>query len=601
VVAGLCALVAVVALLAIRDLRHIHRELDAGRAALDGLTLDAAASPGLAEVAEDASRHLTRASDRARGSIALSLIGRLPVLDDQVGSIRRITDATERLGTSAVTAAQRMDAELARADEPGGRIALLEVAIEEMDRIDAELAHVDLGRADGLVGPLRRAHDDLAASIRSARAELAHSRHLVEPIRDLLEGPSTFLLLAANNAEMAGGSGLALSAGVLTFENGEMHLGEVVPARTFRLPESVSLPGDLPTIYGPTGVGLDLRSTTRSPNLPLMGPVVADLMAAHGLAHLDGVLVVDAVALADVMAISGPVDVAGAPIDAKGVVARVLHDGYRYFDLNGDQEGRVDQQGRIASAVFESLTTRDVPAVALAIALLGTSEGRHLMLWSADPALQRAWVDLGVAGALPRDGLLIAFQNYSADKMDWYLRPSATLDVRVLPSGDYRARLTMSVRVPSAAEVTDASPYILGPDPTAHGVFLSVHLPEAARDITTTDPGGFATKGVDPPSQVRTFLENVPAGDTLERTVDFTLPRSLSSMTLVPSARLAPVPITIDGSVHVDDATIRRITWVEALPLPANDGGRPAWLVPTAMTVLGLAGAVALMASRRRA
>jgi hypothetical protein len=600
VVAGLGALVAVLGLLAARDLHHIQRELDAGRTALDGFSLDAAGDLGLRAVAEDASRHLTSASDRAHRSVALSLLGRLPVLDDQVGAIRRMTAATEQLGTSAARAAERMDAELDRADEPAGRIALLDVAIEEMDRIDAELARVDLGRPDGLVGPLRTAHEELARAIRSAHTKLTHSRQLAEPIRDLLQGPSTFMLLAANNAEMAGGAGLALSAGILTFDQGEITLGEVVPARELRLPDAVSLPGALGAIYGPTGVGLDLRSTTRSPNLPLMGPVVADIMAAHGLADLDGVLVVDAVALADVMAISGPVEVDGTTIDAEGVVAQVLHEGYRHFDLTSDQEGRVDQQGEIAKAVFESLTTRQVPAIALASALLDASAGRHLMLWSEASPLQDAWADLGIAGALPRDGLLVAFQNYGADKMDWYLRPSATLDVRLLPSGDYRARLRMSVRVPAAAEITDASPYILGPDPGGHGVFLTVHLPEAARDITTTDPGGFSTKGVDPPLQVRTFLADVPLGETFERTVDFTLPRSLSAMTLVPSARLEPMPLTIDGVVTVDDGTIRRVTWSEALPLPAPDDGAPAWLLPAGLTALALAGASALIAARRR-
>lgn len=597
--AGALALVAVLAVLAARDLHHIRSELDAGRASLDDLTLDAAAEHGLADVAGDASRHLASAAQRAHHSVALSILGRLPLLDDQVRAIRRMTDATDQLGTSAVHAAARIDAELAHADEPAGRIALLDAALDELDRVDADLAHVDIGRADGLLGPVRAAHDDLAQSMRHARTELTHSRRVIEPIRDLLAGPSTYMLLAANNAEMAGGAGLALSAGVLTFDHGDISLGDVVPARDLRLAQAVALPGELGSIYGPTGVGLDLRSTTRSPNLPVMGPVVAEIMAAHGLTHLDGVLVVDAVALADVMAISGPVEVNGATVTADAVVAQVLHEGYRQFDLTGDQEGRVDQQGEIAKAVFETLTTRKVPALALANALLDASTGRHLMLWSAAGELQAAWGDLGVAGTLPRDGLMVAFQNYGADKMDWYLRPSATLDVGLLPSGDYRARLTMSVRVPSASEVTDASPYILGADPAAHGIFLTVHLPATATDITTTDPGGFRTKGTDPPLQVRTFIVEVPAGDTFERTVDFTLPRSLSAVTLLPSARLEPMPLTIDGAVTVDDATPRRVTWPAARP-PDAKAGPPTWLRVTAMAAIALGGLLTLIASRRR-
>ena len=150
-------------------------------------------------------------------------------------------------------------------------------------------------------------------------------------------------------------------------------------------------------------------------------------------------------------------------------------------------------------------------------------------------------------------GSSISFQNYAADKLDWYLRPSAALDVEELPSGDYRARLTMSVRVPLAEELPDASPYILGPDPDGHGVFLTVHLPTAARDITTPDPSGFTTKGLDPPMQVRTFLDDVDGGTTLTHRLDFTLPRAHRTMLLLPSARLQPLPITIDGLETVDD------------------------------------------------
>lgn len=587
---GAFALVITVVLSAAWDLHRIRSELSAGRRALDGLSLDLAASTGLSASSEDAASHLRRGADRADHSVALDLIGQLPVLDRQVRAIRRMTDVTAQLGTSAVTAAHRLDAQLQRADEPSGRIALLDVATAEIDRMSAELATAELGRPDGLVGPLRAAHDDLAASIRSARDKLAKSRSLVRPLRDVLKGPSTFLLLAANNAEMAGGSGLALSAGALTFDQGEIRLGDVVPAGDLRLPEAVALPGDLGSIYGPTGIGIDLRSATRSPNLPVMGPVIVDMLAARGFPGLDGVLVVDALALADILEVSGGVTVRGTKVDADNVLPEVLHENYRHFDVAGDQDDRASYQGEIAKAVFESLTNRGVPALDLAEALLNASRGRHLQLWGADPALQQTWEDLGVAGALHPRGLMISFQNYGADKMDWYLRPTAELDVRLLPSGDYRARLTMSMRVPTRTETRDASPYILGPDPDTHGVFLTVHLPALAYDITTPDPSGFRTKGLDPPMQVRTFLDEVDAGATLERHLDFTLPRRVSSMALLPSARMVPLRLTVDGKAVVDDATPRWVTWGAALPAPPGDDRPSLWV--RALVLAGLAASV---------
>lgn len=562
-----------IVLVAVWELFRIRSDLDAGRRALDELTLERAASEGLEPVARDAAEHLQRAADRAGGSPALRLIGSLPVIDDQLSSIRRMTRITADLGASAVEAATRIDPRLEAAGGPRGRIDLLDVAMEEADRIAAELADVDLGRPGGLVGPLRGAHEDLVHAIDRAQIKLADGRELVAPVRELLAGPSTILLLAANNAEMAGGAGLALSAGLMTIEQGQIDLGEVIPAGDLRLDRSVPLPADLARIYAPTGVGIDFRSATRSPNLPLMGPVIADMVSVRGVTDLDGVVVVDAVALQGLMEITGPIDVDGREIGASNVLAEVLNENYKQFDTTEERPERVSYQGDIAKAVFDALTERDVSAANLADALLDAAEGRHVMLWAVDPDLQQVWSELGVAGELHPLGLMVSFQNYAANKLDWYLRPEAALDVRLTPNGDYRAHLTMTMPVPAFEELADASAYILGPTPEKQGLFLTVHLPASAYDITTPHPSGFRTKGIDPPMQVRTFLVDVPVGTTFERSIDFTLPREVGAMLLLPSARLEPLPLTVDGVVTVDDSMPRIIGWLAADPgrTPSND------------------------------
>lgn len=569
-VAGTLALVVLVGLLAAWDLYSIRRDLDAGRAALDDLTLELAATDGLGGVAATAARHLEHAASRAHGSTALSAIGLLPIVDDQISGIRRMTDATASLGTSAVQAARRLDGGLEGAGEPAGRVALLDMALEEIDRIDADLAAVDLGSPKGLAGPLLDAHDELVGSIARARTKLADGRDLVMPVRDMLVGPSTYLLLAANNAEMAGGAGLALSAGPLTFDQGDIELGDVIPAGDLRLESGVPVPADLQGIYSPTGIGIDLRSSTRSPNLPEMGPVIADMIAARG-ASIDGVLVVDAMALESLLAITGGVDVRGEAIDATNVLQEVLNENYKDFDSAEDRPERVSLQGEIAKAVFDAVTERDVPAAELADALLESSKGRHLMLWSAHPPLQDVWDELAVSGALDEHGLMISFQNYAANKLDWYLRPEASLDVNLAPNGDYRAHLTMTMQTPDLHELADASPYILGPDPELQGLFLTVHLPASAYDISTPDPPGFRTRGRDGPMVVRTFLVDVPMGTTLNRSIDFTLPREEWAMVLLPSARIEPMPLTIDGTKTVTDAVPTFVTW-DAAVAPADDG-----------------------------
>jgi hypothetical protein len=600
-VAG-AVLLAAVALQTGWDLYRIRADLRAGRHDLASLTLETAGDPGVAVVARDARAHLRSAAARARSSVGLRLLSPVPGAARQVAALRHLTAETASLGDDAVAAATTVDRALDGAGRPAGRLRALDVADRQMATLDERLRSVELGDDSGLIGPIRRAQSELRDDLEASRRSLRRGRRDLAPVRRLLEGPSTLLLLAANNAEMAGGSGLALSASVLTIDQGDMTLGEVVPASELLAPQGVPLPPEIGRLYSPTGVGVDLRSTTRSPDLSVMGPVAAAIMAGHGVPHLDGIVVVDAVALADVMRVTGAVRVGALHLGPDDVLRTVLHDTYRYFDATGDHAARQDLQGEIARAVVDAITTRAVSAPELTGALSSAARGRHLILWGADPALQRSWESLGLAGSLAPDGLLVSFQNYGADKLDWYLHPKATLDVARLPSGDFRARLHLSLAMPSRDALRDASPYILGPGGGTHGLFVTVHLPGRATHITTTDHRGFRTKGAEGPMQVRTFLSEVRAGEAFERTIDFTLPGSMTTMTLLPSARVTPMPLTVDGLATIDDATPVTFSWRSAGPPPAPRP--PLWAealgVFTLTLLLTLVGPGLLASLRRR-
>lgn len=594
--AGTLALVVGFVLLLAWDLLSIKRDLDAGRASLDELSIDAAGSTGLSGFAADASGHLSAAADLAHSSLPLRALSVVPFLDDQITGVRRMADVAADLGRVGADAAERIDDKLEDAGEPAGRIELMDLALAELDRVEATLEGVDLGPSSGLVGPLRDAHDELGEALTEAREKIGDGREMIIPVRKMLEGPSTFLLLAANNAEMTGGAGMTLSAGALTFDNGDFELGEVVRAGIFRLPSTLDIPDHILEIYRPTGVGVDLRSTTRSPDLSTMGPIAARIMTEFGGTELDGVIVVDAVALANLMKVTGDVEVEGETITADNVLAAVLHDNYVDFDAaGGPRAERVEYQGQIAKAIFQTITEGEVPTIELAKSLLESSDGRHLIMWSPEEELQSVWQEMELDGPLNPDGLLISFQNYSANKMDWYLRPEADLDVAVLPSGDFRATLTMTMDVPAIDDLDDASEYILGPNPETQGVFLTVHLPGVAYDITTPHQRGFRTQGTEGPMEVRTFLADVPMGTTFERVLEFSLPRSQGAMFLMPSARVEPLTLTVDDEYELTDDVLTLFSWNAALPPDAASHSASPWarlpaLLGLACTVVAAAG-----------
>lgn len=570
------------------DLYGIRRDLTAGQAALSSLSL---ADLGRLDTATaEAAHHFDDAHARVRSSLPLRALGVVPGVGSEVDVLEELVGSASELGQAADAAARKVAEVLDRADRPGGRVRVLQVVEQEAARLARDLRRAETELRRPRLSLLGGAQRDAGGALGEGAAHLDESARSARALRRLLTGRRSLLLLAANNAEMAGGAGLALTAGRLEITDGALELADVVQASELRLDERVAVPEHLVELYDTVGVGLDLRSTTRSPDLGATGPVAAAVAEANGWA-VDGVLVVDAVALAALAEVTGPVEAGGRTIVPERLLEELLHEGYRRADRAGDASDRIDGQHDVARAVVAALQRPGLDLGRVADELASAAAGRHVLAWSEDPEVQATWERLGVAGELPRDGLLVSFQNHAANKLDWYLRPEVDLDVVPTPSGDWRARLTLRMAVPEMADLEGATPYILGPDPGRHEVLLTVHLPAEASAISTPEVDGFHRVATDGGLPVRSFLVEVPLGQVLERTVELTLPASLRSITLVPSARLAPVPYTVDGTVTVDDRQPRQITWLAALA----PGGRPS-LVERAAAASVFVGAGALLA-----
>ena len=232
--------------------------------------------------------------------------------------------------------------------------------------------------------------------------------------------------------------------------------------------------------------------------------------------------------------------------------------------------------------------------------LSAAAEGRHLLAWSPDEKVQDLWDTLGATGELDPDGLMISFENYDGNKLDWFLRPSAKVDVSVTPDGDWQVTLEVSIANPVLDPAVEGD-VVLGPNPQVHFVLLDLHLPEAAYDVGTTHPEGFRGIGKDPPMQARTMLFPVYQGTTEVRTILFTLPREDFVMTLLPSARVQPLPVVVDQVATITDAVPTSFSWVAAFPPSTDDSAPPAvrWLVIlSALSLLVAAGATAALARR---
>ena len=108
-------------------------------------------------------------------------------------------------------AAIDVDLEEAAASRPP-RLRLLATIADELDRIEAEVADIDLGEDRPARRPAgRRTVRAREPSSTGVPERFAEARTRVRALQRVLEGPTRYLVLAANNAEMRGGAGMPLS------------------------------------------------------------------------------------------------------------------------------------------------------------------------------------------------------------------------------------------------------------------------------------------------------------------------------------------------------------------------------------------------------
>lgn len=550
---GLASVVAVVAVGAAYDLARIYRDVRTGQDVLTDLELSSVqAEGGVESTVASAAGPLDRAAARAASSPFLKVVGAAPLADDQVDALRELTELAATLGDLGRDAGEAVQAELDRPQRgPEGRIDLLDTVLEELDGVRRGLDDIELAAGDSLLPPLASARDQVVDRLDQVDEELDDGQDMVAALRALLVGPSDLLILGANNAEMTAGSGMPLSAGIARLDDGDIDVGEFTPTSELNIaPDGVDLPGDLANLYHPMGLGTDFRGTTATPNFPVTGSLLAEMAARSPLGPVDGVLVVDAYALRALIEATGPVRVDGVAYTSGNVVEQILHENYLRFGSRTDREQRTDLQSEIAREVFDAFKTRDLPITDLAAGLTEAAKGRHLLAWSPDEDLQGLWEAVGADGGVGPSGLAISVENYDGNKLDWFIAPTAALNLARASDGSWQARLAVTVANPELVP-EESSPQVVGRDPDNHFVFLDLHLPGSAYDVRALNQP-FEAQGRDGPMRVATMIYPIERGTSRTVNVSFSLPGQVQALNLLPGARVHPLRLDVNGSSLTD-------------------------------------------------
>ncbi len=496
----------------------------------------------------------------------------VPVIGRQLGSVRDLSSAATDTARIAITALQRSRAILKVPHTAGpARIATLRSLAQLAATTDAELGRINPGTGQALLSPLASKHETFVNDLDEVRHSLGTASQVSTAVAGLLNGPESYLVVMGNNSEMRAGSGMFLEMGVLRTDLGNFTLSQLQPTSPLTLPVGkVPVTGDLEARWAFAYPGVDWRNLGLTPQFDVNAPLAVRMWAANTGQHVDGVLAVDIETIAQLMAVTGPVKLTdGTVVTAQTVVPYLMHD--EYTGLSDQhiteqeaqtEENREDKLGVLTSAVLKGLETQHLDLRALANAVVASAQGRHLMIWSDQPAAESAWETGGVAGQLQANSLLAAVINSGGNKLDQYLSVRANL--ATVPQGD-KTDATLTV-VMTNGTPPGQNQFLAGPFPGTGAVYgeyqgiLAVNVPGYAARPTVDGNPPLETLGAEGPTWVVARAVDVKPGQSQTVVIRFVMPGDHGTMRVLPSARLGP-EIWNDGGLHTTDATPFTVSW----------------------------------------
>jgi Protein of unknown function (DUF4012) len=487
----------------------------------------------------------------------------VPVIGRQIRSVQDLSSASGQVAKIGAAAIDQAHVVLQSPHDSGAdRVVELRRLSALAADTDRALGRIDTGPADALVSPLASKHNTFVSDLTDVRTKLQHAAGVAGTMATILQGPQTYLVLMANNAEMRAGSGNFLEVGALNAQDGHLQLSNVDQSVNIPVPAGkVTATGDLEARWGWLKPGQDWRNLGFTPQFDVNGPLAAQMWEAETGQHIDGVIALDVEALHQILLATGPVTLPdGTMVSADNVVQLLTHDQYEgLVDLpTGAQakaeEGREDELGALAQAALNALENESLDLKTLSNAMTSATQGRHLMMWSAQPGAEADWVQGGVAGQLSPDSVMTAVINRGANKLDQYLSVDADL---AMNTQGKRTTGTLTVHLKNTTP-PGQSQFIAGPYPgtgTVYGEYLgvlAVNLPGyASLPHIDGNPKLYAL-GAEGPTWVIATPVDVKAGDSEQFVIRFTLPQSSGQISIVPTARLTPVTWHYRGSTTTD-------------------------------------------------
>ena len=236
-------------------------------------------------------------------SPALGIAAPMPFVGTQVRSARALTATAKGL----VDAGLKASIDLTPQRRNGiSRIDLLDRVAVAGQHLAVAVNGSRLGPSGGLLAPLADARNEMARQLVAIKTPLDRTNAAIPGLRKMLVGPSHLLLVAANNAQMASGSGLPLAVATLDIADGRMQVGAFEWTAAIDVPAgSVPLPTELADLWAFATPQDTIRRAIVTPRFPVSARLMADQYRAATGRAVEGVMLIDIVGLQKLVAAAG--------------------------------------------------------------------------------------------------------------------------------------------------------------------------------------------------------------------------------------------------------------------------------------------------------
>lgn len=560
-----CAIAGGLLAVAYGAVRNAQRNLPDARAELNLVDVENIESPNLEQTANS-----MRQAHQALSNPIMAPVKLLPVLGRQLRAIDALSGSGHKALTVAVDALDRSRTFALNPPRTGPERVDAAKQIGDIARESrAKLTNLNLGPKNNLIGPIADARSKFVTEINHVGDLLTKADFGGKALELFLKGPSHYLLVASNNAEMRAGGGMYLSAGLLDVQNGNITLSEMKSIDAYpQAPVTTPLDPDYKALWGTQAPGAGTKFVNMTPRFPSSSALLQRMWAASGQPPVDGVVAVDPVFTTALLNVTGPEKVGTVEINYANALKIFMHDQYVAFrDDAGQTTNRRELLGDITKAVFNKINAGNIRPTKLGSAFGAAAAGRHVMAWTNDATIQQGWAAIGMDGQLPDLSLMFSLQNRGGNKLDYFQKVLAKAKVEVSKAGtDFTVDFDITNTVPNG-EV----PYISGGPgrgaavkddvPNIYGGIVSINLPKVATNVTLTGGWIQATKArPDGNTQSLWQWTQVKQGETTKVQLKFRLPPGYNALKILPSARIPGVEWRTDVA-NWTDTSARVVTW----------------------------------------